>query len=79
MARVKAGDVVRLKSGGPKMTVVEVDVDGRVAICTWFDADGKLQGDRFPVEILRKAEPPSLGLQQPPPGIDSPISADDDP
>jgi uncharacterized protein YodC (DUF2158 family) len=79
MARVKAGDVVRLKSGGPDMTVVEVEVDGKVAICTWFDADGKLQGDRFPVEIIRKAGPPSLGTEQPPPGIDSAISAADDP
>jgi hypothetical protein len=38
-----------------------------VAICTWFDADGKLQGDRFPVEIIRKPGPPSLGTEQPPP------------
>ena len=32
----KAGDVVRLKSGGPKMTVVEVRNDGWIS-CLWFE------------------------------------------
>ena len=39
------GDVVRLKSGGPPMTVVVVD--GSYATCTWFDEANKLQKEDF--------------------------------
>jgi uncharacterized protein YodC (DUF2158 family) len=35
MAQFKAGDVVRLKSGGPKMTVRRAETDGEV-VCEWF-------------------------------------------
>jgi uncharacterized protein YodC (DUF2158 family) len=54
---VKTGDIVRLKSGGPKMTVertisqtdyVEVD-------CAWFDG-GPLQHGRFRPEMLTPAK-----------------------
>lgn len=38
----EVGDVVQLKSGGPKMTVVEV-VIGMGAYCEWFDENNKLQ------------------------------------
>lgn len=38
----KVGDVVKLKSGGPKMTVGAVD--GEHAAVIWFDAQGSLQG-----------------------------------
>lgn len=44
MSGFKVGSVVRLKSGGPKMTVKEVS-DGRVW-CIWF-LDGDLKGDSF--------------------------------
>jgi uncharacterized protein YodC (DUF2158 family) len=30
------GDVVRLKSGGPLMTVIKLESDGQV-ICQWFE------------------------------------------
>ncbi len=36
MPKFQKGDVVQLKSGGPEMTVVEVDEKGRVT-CTWFE------------------------------------------
>lgn len=35
----KAGDVVRLKSGGPLMTIRTIGTDGRVH-CSWFNRAG---------------------------------------
>jgi uncharacterized protein YodC (DUF2158 family) len=33
----KIGDIVRLKSGSPEMTVNEISLDG--ALCIWFDKE----------------------------------------
>lgn len=33
---IKAGDIVELKSGSPKMTVAFVSTDG-YCYCTWYD------------------------------------------
>jgi len=35
-------DVVKLKSGGPKMVVnsIQKTVDGKIALCTWFIDEG---------------------------------------
>lgn len=45
------GDVVRLKSGGPEMTVEDIDRklygDKDGAWCTWFNAEGKKVKDWF--------------------------------
>lgn len=59
---LKVGDVVRLKSGGPKMTV-----DGqpgayhRETIVTvhviWIDDRGDVKFGRFPVDGLEKVTP----------------------
>jgi uncharacterized protein YodC (DUF2158 family) len=42
----KAGDVVTLKSGGPEMTINDIDVYGndnhRTANCIWFDGKKKM-------------------------------------
>lgn len=48
----KAGDVVRLKSGGPRMTVVNYDLYGMAAteksyLCRWFDDKNKKSEDTF--------------------------------
>lgn len=66
---IKAGDVVTLKSGGPKMTVEEVVVDqGRtICPCTWFinvsgaysastEIWGEKRQDDFRIEALVKVE-----------------------
>jgi uncharacterized protein YodC (DUF2158 family) len=46
------GDVVRLKSGGPDMTVEEIDAQGNV-ICVWFQGSlVKRQG--FAAALLLK-------------------------
>lgn len=41
----KTGDIVKLKSGGPEMTVTEVDPPN--IYCSWF-AGKKLEDGRFP-------------------------------
>ena len=39
------GDTVRLKSGGPLMTIEEVDDE--VIICRWFNIENNLQNAQF--------------------------------
>ncbi len=53
------GDLVELKSGGPKMTVTRVENLGirTIVRCTWFAGSKKEQGD-FPPETLVPAPPP---------------------
>lgn len=48
---IKPGDVVQLKSGGPKMTVASINA-GR-AICEWFDG-GRREAHGFNLEVLVK-------------------------
>ena len=56
MADFKVGDTVRLKSGGPHMTVSS-DVYGAPpsVSCQWFDRDTVKKGT-FPVASLQMAE-----------------------
>lgn len=57
------GDVVILKSGGPKMTIenyhVHVgfnssSVSDHLVDCTWFDNEGVLQSRTFEQDALKK-------------------------
>jgi uncharacterized protein YodC (DUF2158 family) len=50
----KTGEIVQLKSGGPKMTVAGT-VGGRIA-CQWF-AGSKLEQGVFQIDTLVKAPP----------------------
>ena len=60
MPEFKKGDVVRLKSGGPKMTIDSVDEYGSGnksnirAICIWFDGGERKEGN-FPPKTLETA------------------------
>jgi uncharacterized protein YodC (DUF2158 family) len=56
MSALNTGDVVRLKSGGPKMTVTQVAVrDGvTVAWTAWFDGTTTKDG-HYPVNALEIA------------------------
>jgi len=51
---IKLGDVVRLKSGGPDMTVISIDVHELLtyARCTWFDENMVQQSSVLIVEAL---------------------------
>lgn len=56
MAEIAKGDVVQLKSGGPRMTATQVgeDMFGHMTVwCSWFDkTDAK--SATFPIESVRK-------------------------
>ena len=49
-----AGEVVQLKSGGPKMTVENI-AHGKV-FCQWFDENNNLQRNMFAPESLEKVK-----------------------
>jgi uncharacterized protein YodC (DUF2158 family) len=46
------GDIVQLKSGGPKMTISEI-IDGDEAICQWFVQDKRCE-ETFETVTLTK-------------------------
>ncbi len=58
MAQFKVGNVVMLKSGGPKMTVEAVGIDDEtgkpVVVCSWFDGVTKVS-ETFAAESLQLA------------------------
>lgn len=54
MADFKIGDVVRLKSGGPKMTVDSLKGKDTVQ-CRWFE-DKQVRSAEFSSESLKKVE-----------------------
>ena len=51
MADWTKGDLVALKSGGPLMTVEEIQVGGEV-VCSWFRGDNELTTGQFVAEAL---------------------------
>ncbi|MCB2191787.1 MAG: DUF2158 domain-containing protein [Deltaproteobacteria bacterium] len=55
MATFKAGDIVRLKSGGPKMTVRSIDTNHGLIYCQWFD-NKKMFQESFVPESLELAD-----------------------
>jgi uncharacterized protein YodC (DUF2158 family) len=48
----QSGDLVRLRSGGPMMTVKSIK--GDQAECFWTDYNGQMNYDSFPVDVLKK-------------------------
>ena len=52
--KFKVGDVVILKSGGPKMTVEDVEA-GDTIVCQWFITGQKLEYGSFPADSLERA------------------------
>jgi uncharacterized protein YodC (DUF2158 family) len=62
MMDLKLGDVVRLKSGGPKMTVNDIEevpgVEGVTVFVLWFGGEfnEELKGEDFRPELLVRIE-----------------------
>ena len=54
---MNAGDVVRLKSGGPDMTVDWVSQGKAQARCVWMKDETPMKG-RFSIVALEAAKPP---------------------
>jgi uncharacterized protein YodC (DUF2158 family) len=52
----KVGDLVKLKSGGPTMTVVDFDEAKPEVTTNHFDDQDALQTNYFPPEALKSAE-----------------------
>lgn len=48
---IKIGDMVRLNSGGPQMTVTEMD--GDELTCKWFDSEQASHEDEFPLACVK--------------------------
>lgn len=59
MENLKAGDVVVLKSGGPKMTISKIHQNHEFVTCTWFDGSNVKSHD-FVTKALKIYESPKL-------------------
>lgn len=49
------GDTVKLKSGGPIMTITSRGTESGHH-CEWFNAEGKVDRANFPAEALKRVE-----------------------
>lgn len=59
--QLSVGDTVRLKSGGPTMTITTIDSPYGAdlqAFCTWFKSSNETTTQYFPFEALVLADPP---------------------
>lgn len=57
------GTIVRLKSGGPSMTVVAYDRMLEKYVCQWFDRNNSLEAGHFyetTIDVLRPLNQPNL-------------------
>ena len=60
---ISQGDMVRLKSGGPLMTVDAVR--GKLVECCWFDKKQRCEDD-FGIHLLDKVDPaPKVSITGP--------------
>ena len=60
MGNFKAGDTVRLKSGGPLMTIR--NVEGEYAVATWFDSKGQHHEETFVVDQIEDDDGSFTGI-----------------
>ena len=50
---LRGGDLVRLRSGGPLMTVE--GIKGDQVDCFWTDPNGQMNAQSFPIYVLQKS------------------------
>jgi uncharacterized protein YodC (DUF2158 family) len=60
---LRSGNLVRLRSGGPLMTVV--GIEGDQVTCVWTDRDGHIGSERLPIEALEPGIRILYGLPRP--------------
>jgi uncharacterized protein YodC (DUF2158 family) len=65
----KRGDVVKLRTGGPRMTVQSDVKDGMVG-CSWFDSHQRHHKQEFAEESLISPEDPPKVTFVPPKNVD---------
>jgi uncharacterized protein YodC (DUF2158 family) len=62
------GDAVRLKSGGPRMTIADLtDVDGEPqVVCVWYDQYHREARRSYPASSMKldRESPPDLAAPQ---------------
>ncbi len=58
MNDLKVGDVVKLNSGGPKMTIYKIEA--HLASCHWFDKNDIHQSSKFNLKALINQEEKSI-------------------
>ncbi|WP_256378756.1 DUF2158 domain-containing protein [Bradyrhizobium sp. URHD0069] len=74
---LRAGNLVRLRSGGPLMTVVGIEDDQ--VNCAWTDRDGHIGYERLPIDALEPGIRILNGLPRPIPddyGLPGPVPDD---
>lgn len=54
--KIEPGDIVRLRSGGPWMTVSHIDWHDGTVLCNWFDNELHGYSEWFLPCILQKLE-----------------------
>ncbi len=53
---IKVGQIVKLKSGGPVMTITIIFSDNQSCTCSWFDNKQMIQSALLPIESLKIIE-----------------------
>ena len=56
------GDTVRLKSGGPLMTLDAFDTDKQRWVCVWFDRTDRMQGEFLEATLEAAIKPTAVRL-----------------
>ena len=61
METIQIGDLVKLKSGGPKMTVTAIAGNRENCVCAWFDGATMREGNFHPGALTKVDSTPESG------------------
>lgn len=62
---LRAGQEVRLRSDGPRMTILDVGRDTDLVFCRWMAEDGTIDEASFPVQTLLTHAPAEPTQERP--------------